>query len=253
MKIAVSNLSFMGFNCMELKRLPPDAGIEIFYEFGNTHFWEEFLGDVYGREHYGRLSLHGPCMGINLANRKHTHYRAYYEQLFTDAARWRASFVVVHTNEAYDEPAAAVKNLIYDRLDTIMRIADKYNVRVVLENVGLLPKSNLIFDWAEYQQLLKDFPQAGALLDVGHAFINQWPLLEVLKTLGDRITACHLHDNDGHSDLHLPIGEGDIQWADFFAGVRQYSPHTLLVFEYANVSLETVARSMSQVRSTYFR
>lgn len=251
MKIAVSNLSFIGFNYTELKKLPPDAGIEIFYEFGNNHYWEEFMHSIWGRNRVGGLSIHGPCIGINLANQKHTHYHAYYEQLLQDAARWQADFVVVHTNEGYDGPQESIKSLIYERLDTIMRMAEHYNVHVALENVGLHMKNNLIFDWREYQQLLHDFPQAGALLDVGHAYINGWLLPEVVQTLGDRLTACHLHDNYGSGDLHLPIGKGTIRWTNLFDSLRQYAPSTVLVFEYANVSFETVMESMDQVRSSF--
>lgn len=252
MRMSVSNLAFIGFGCLELSKLPPAVGMEIFYEFGNTYCWEELLGCLRSGGRSGGLSLHGPCLGTNLANRLHTHYLAYYEQIFRDAARWQADFVVVHTNEEYEGAAAGVKSLIYDRLGRIMELAARYNVLVVLENVGLTTKHNLLFDWVEYQQLLRDFPQAGALLDTGHAHINGWQLPEVIETLGARLTACHLHDNDGRNDLHRPIGAGTIRWRDFFDSVRRYAHQSLLVLEYADVSLETVTNSIQQVQNEFF-
>jgi sugar phosphate isomerase/epimerase len=251
-KIAVSNLSFIGFDYVELKKLPRDVGLEIFYEFGNVYFWDEFMSRIWDQGRPGGLSIHGPCIGINLADHKHTHYQAYYRQLLQDAAKWQADYVVVHTNEDYEGSKGTSKSRIYDRLTVILEMARQYNVRVVLENVGLQAKNNLMFDWPEYQQLLRDFPQAGALLDVGHAHSNGWLLPEVVRTIGHRLTACHLHDNDGSADLHLPLGEGTVPWADLFDSIRQYAPQTTLVFEYANVSFETVMNSITQFRSGYF-
>ncbi|VBB06951.1 Hypothetical protein LUCI_2193 [Lucifera butyrica] len=248
MKIAVSNLSFIGFNYTELRKLPPDVGIEIFYEFANPYYWQEFMSAIWGRDRSGGLSIHGPCIGINLANPNHIHYHLYYDRLFEEAARWEADYVVVHTNEDYEGTNGKIRNLVYDRLAAVMQIAQRYNVQVVLENVGLRIKNNLLFDWPEYQQLLQDFPQAGALLDVGHAHVNGWDLPETVKALGARLTACHLHDNDGHADCHLPIGSGTIQWADFFDGVRQYASQAIWVLEYANASVETLINNIDQLR-----
>ena len=249
--MSVSNLSFTGFNAIELRKLPEYTGIEIFYEFGNPHLWQEFLSDLYKPDYPRALSIHGPCIGINLADKRHIHYLDYYEQMLGHAAQWQAEFVVVHTNEGYAGEPAAVRSLIYDRLDRIIRLAGQYKVNIVLENVGLQTKQNLLFDWPDYQRLLQDFSQAGALIDTGHAQVNGWPLSEVVLKLGSRLTACHLHDNDGKADLHLPIGEGNIEWAPFFAAVRQAAPETRLVFEYANTSFAALMKNIQQVSADY--
>ena len=44
-------------------------------------------------------------------------------------------------------------------------------------------------------------------LDVGHASVNGTDWREYVDRFGDRITVCHLHDNDGSADAHEPIGE----------------------------------------------
>jgi len=42
-------------------------------------------------------------------------------------------------------------------------------------------------------------------LDVGHARVNGNDYREYVDRFGDRITVCHLHDNDGTSDAHDPL------------------------------------------------
>lgn len=47
----------------------------------------------------------------------------------------------------------------------------------------------------------------GITLDVGHASVNGTDWREYVERFGDRITVCHLHDNDGESDAHEPLTE----------------------------------------------
>ena len=54
-------------------------------------------------------------------------------------------------------------------------------------------------------------PLLSICLDVGHAFcfskigVNEW-----VKELGNRIGHVHIHNNDGGSDQHRPLGEGKL-------------------------------------------
>lgn len=45
----------------------------------------------------------------------------------------------------------------------------------------------------------------GITLDVGHASVNGNDYREYVDRFGDRITVCHLHDNDGETDAHEPL------------------------------------------------
>ncbi|WP_255479285.1 sugar phosphate isomerase/epimerase [Natronomonas sp. LN261] len=45
----------------------------------------------------------------------------------------------------------------------------------------------------------------GITLDVGHASVNGNDWREYVERFGDRITVCHLHDNDGEVDAHEPL------------------------------------------------
>jgi sugar phosphate isomerase/epimerase len=75
-------------------------------------------------------------------------------------------------------------------------------------------------------------PRVSACLDVGHAHCNSTtPVLNWIEKLGDRIRYVHIHDNDGTSDQHLAIGEGNIAFDDVCSALNQYSPDAIWALE----------------------
>lgn len=251
MLLSLSNLSFTGFHYPQLKQLPENLGLEFFYEFGTDRYWEQVLQDIYADRPFEGLSFHGPCISVNLADPTDTHYLSVYNRLFELAAAWHAHFVVVHTNETFSGDKPYLRQLVQDRLGELLDLSRKRQVRLLIENVGLTSKNTLLFDWPEYLELLTALPQAGALLDAGHAFINGWHLPAVIEHLGSRLTAAHLHDNQGQLDEHLPIGYGKIDWSSVFAAFRNYTPDITLVFEYDNVDISTVLTSIKNVAQVF--
>ncbi len=251
MQLSLSNLAFTGFDGYALKNRPDFLGIEIFYEFGNDLYWNTLLNQLFADRWQCRLSLHGPCIATNLADPTDSHYLVQYKQALELAASWKANFIVVHTNEAFQGDKQAAQNLVVQRLHQLWDLAKNYPVQLAIENVGLRNKGTLLFDWNDYHDLLDTFPQAVALLDTGHAHINGWDLPQVIERLGPRLTACHLHDNHGITDDHRPIGCGTIPWNPVFTAIQTYCPEITLVFEYAHVNLETLLISIDDVITHY--
>ena len=54
-------------------------------------------------------------------------------------------------------------------------------------------------------------PYLGVCFDTGHANLTG-RFKEEFLILKDKIFTFHIHDNDGKSDSHLALGEGNIQW-----------------------------------------
>jgi sugar phosphate isomerase/epimerase len=251
MLLSLSNLSFVGFNYTALKQLPTNLGLEIFYEFGDNFHWERVMREIYANRPLQNLSIHGPCIGSNLAGENDTHYLPLYKNVFAFAAKWKADFVVVHTNEEFKGEKALVRERVHDRLRELLTLSQQHQVQLLIENVGLKDKNTLLFDWQEYLELLSSLPAAGALLDIGHAYINKWNLPNVIQQLGNRLIAYHLHDNHGLSDDHLPIGNGNIDLNPLFTAILSYTPKATLVFEYANVDLQTALANIQTVNNHY--
>ena len=229
MNFEVSDLLFPAFTKNALNELDKQYGIEFFYEFGKDYYWNEVLADWGKRS----LSIHGPCVAINLADVKYKNYVKAYDKTFAYAKKCKAGFVVVHTNELLcGDDKEAMQARVIRRLRHVVNLGNSYGVQVLIENVGLRTKENVLFTLPEYLALFDIFPQAGALLDTGHAHVNGWDLPAVVKALGEKLKACHIHDNDGNGDAHLPVGEGDIDWKAYFAAVKKYAPQATQVLEY---------------------
>ena len=64
MKFEVSDLLFAGFPKFAMRSLSPELGIEFFYEFGKDYYWDNEIA-CWGKRD---LSIHGPCVAVNLAN-----------------------------------------------------------------------------------------------------------------------------------------------------------------------------------------
>ena len=228
MKFEVSDLLFAGFPKYARRDLSKEYGIDFFYEFGTDYYWDNEVA-AWGKR---SLSIHGPCVAVNLADKSHKNYAKIFAKTFAYAKKIKAGFVVVHTNEGWSGEREQVQNLVIRRLRNVLELGEQYGVQVLIENVGLRPKQSLLFDLPEFMALLDVFPQAGVLLDTGHAHVNGWDIPAVIKTIGKRLVACHLHDNSGQGDEHLPIGQGSIAWEAYFKAIKKHAPKSIQVLEY---------------------
>ena len=74
----------------------------------------------------------------------------------------------------------------------------------------------------DIEPVLDEVPHLGITLDVGHAnlYSAENKSLSIIKKLGKSIRHVHLHDNFGgdspKADLHLPIGEGNVDFRSIF-------------------------------------
>jgi sugar phosphate isomerase/epimerase len=107
-------------------------------------------------------------------------------------------------------------------------LADKpHNVFFHLENMLELSPDMI----CETIDAISD-PRVSACLDIGHAHCNSTTaVLNWVERLGRRIEYVHLHDNDGSSDQHLAIGEGNIPFDEVCMALNEYSPIAIWALE----------------------
>lgn len=75
----------------------------------------------------------------------------------------------------------------------------------------------------------------GFCLDTGHMLLCSLDAKETLIKLGDRISAFHIHDNDGKNDQHLAPYMGVLDWNRFCEGLKAIRYQKTLSFETFNV------------------
>jgi sugar phosphate isomerase/epimerase len=76
-------------------------------------------------------------------------------------------------------------------------------------------------------------PRLGLCLDIGHANcdISETPPLGWIAPEAKHLKHVHLHNNHGENDLHLPLGEGDIDCERIINEVLRLSPEATFTIE----------------------
>ena len=76
----------------------------------------------------------------------------------------------------------------------------------------------------------------GLCLDTGHLHLLHKNFRTYIATLGDRIVALHIHDNDGNADRHMAPLTGTVPWKHFLDGLKE-------IGYCGDLSFETFAQS----------
>ncbi|HOT95258.1 MAG TPA: sugar phosphate isomerase/epimerase family protein [Methanoregulaceae archaeon] len=152
-------------------------------------------------------TIHAPSRGVNLASLLEPVRRASVEVTigcFSLAARVGAGVVVHPGYCAWAHERTEAWGQFRRSLQELKAGASDLSIPFYVENMG---------DWGYFLLKTPDelplIEDAGFALDVGHAHQNH-ALEGFLQARFDHV---HLHDNDGTTDAHAPVGEGTIDFA----------------------------------------
>ena len=86
--------------------------------------------------------------------------------------------------------------------------------------------------------------------DTGHAnTFGSASCREWMEGLGDRLGEIHIHDNDGTTDQHLPVGEGNFPFRELLALVRQKNLRPILTIEsHSDASLRRMLENIRAMK-----
>jgi sugar phosphate isomerase/epimerase len=239
MNISVSSLSFCGHPIYSMKKMPPELGVEIFYEWGSETYWELALTEIM-RERTGKFSIHAPYQGsiteMSLTTREDEMFE-YLRKPFRLYHKFGGEGYVVHMNAPYavqpspEEKAERFKR-VEDRLARLNDLCQSEGVSMLVENLAFGHGMKTLCDQEDFLRLFKNNPALNCIVDTGHAVLGGMDIYEVQKALGSRLKAYHLHDNDGQEDLHQRVGTGVIDWKRFGEGAHLYTPGAQFIMEY---------------------
>ena len=154
-----------------------------------------------------------------------------------------------------------------DTIEKMLPHAEKSGIVIAIENNFTPPcTAERIVDLCKYF----DSPWVGANYDTGHAHIldpspadkkfediqplPHWKLYpkefqqHQLETMQPYIVTCHIHDNDGLIDLHLALGEGNIDWPYVMKGLTA-SPR--LIEYQSEISIINAGRSVRKIVESF--
>lgn len=122
--------------------------------------------------------------------------------------------------------------------DVLARMGEKADTRFMLEN---MPPPMFGVDARLLRRVVDRVgsPHLGLTYDVGHAHIARDPI-GILRAMGPRLWAVHLHDNDGTEDSHHLPGVGTIPFEDVARALAEV--------KYAGTFMLEVYRDTDEVR-----
>ena len=117
--------------------------------------------------------------------------------------------------------------LAREGLETLIPLAEKWNLKLALENV-FEPGPELLTRIVEEISS----PLLGYCFDAGHAYAfakSSWK--PWLTSFEKRLFEIHVHDNDGTWDDHLPPGKGRIPFREIFSFLAEKGLKPVVTFE----------------------
>lgn len=78
---------------------------------------------------------------------------------------------------------------------------------------------------------MADVDNFGVCFDIAHINVHDGKCDDWASRLSKHIKHLHINDNDGVADLHLPVGDGNVDWEDFFGVMDEYDISTGLLIE----------------------
>jgi sugar phosphate isomerase/epimerase len=118
------------------------------------------------------------------------------------------------------EDAPARRAALAHALEALADHARPIRALVCVENMppGVHPGSRMA-DLAELVNALAR-PELALAIDTGHANLNATADAET-RAAGPLLRTTHVHDNNGHTDAHLPPGAGTIDWSSWLLALDQ--------------------------------
>ncbi|MBU0928621.1 MAG: sugar phosphate isomerase/epimerase [Spirochaetes bacterium] len=232
-------------------------GVELMLDGAGWNRFDERMEELSGRLNAlgASYSVHVPVWEANLTS-ECAHIRdavaESYRRSIEFAAMVHSRYVVVHpgwcSNAFFDKAVARSRSR--EALLSLAEFNGSYGMPLLVENVGG-PAASL-FDEEQYAGFLEGFPpEVGYIVDVGHAHMNGWDIGRLLPSLGARLHALHLHDNDGHGDAHAPLGEGSVDWRGVCAAALGTGRDLSLVLELnIGTSVSRLTESKAFLRRT---
>lgn len=179
------------------------------------------------------VTFHGPFMDLNpgaVDERVREITRHRFEQVLALAPLFQPRAIVFHPGYdrwRYDDNLDLWLENSLITWKPLMERAEAQSVKLAIENVFEDQPSSLLRLFTAL-----DSPWAGYCLDAGHGnLFSREAVTRWLEVLGSYLVEMHLHDNNRHADEHLPLGEGNIDFAEIFAYLQKNRLAPILTLE----------------------
>lgn len=135
-----------------------------------------------------------------------------------------------------------------ESMETMIAHGRDLGLSVCLEN--MFPRYRSFFEPAHFETIFDDHPKLQMTLDTGHAYIDggMHRILEFIRRCSGRIGHVHASDNKGKRDDHLPVGQGNIDFARFMRRLAEIGYQDTITLEVFAEDRRQLAASRDRLR-----
>lgn len=191
-------------------------------------------------QHHLSYLVHGPEEGSPFdCTQLRTAFLPQIKSLVEFASELDARLITAHfwLDGRYIQQPVLVQKL--DMLEEMLMLARDKQITFCLENLSERA--------CDFEPAFHRFPDLGITLDIGHGELlsPENTAYGFIETFSNRIRHVHIHDNRGGNspadDLHLPLGEGSINFEPILSALCKSGYH-------GSITLEVPPHSFAQQR-----
>jgi len=180
-----------------------------------------------------RITQHGPYLGLNPASLDETRRDLTvqrYKEAFTAAEAMGSAAIVLHAGYDKKTYKADVELWLERSMKTwpeFVRRAEEAGIIIAAENI-------LEREPTPLKRLVEEIgsPNFRLCIDSGHLNVFSKVSFDTwFEALGQYIAELHLHDNRGKTDEHLSLGEGSIDFNEYFRLLKKYKVSPIYTIE----------------------
>ena len=208
MKIGFTTLSMFMDDNLEIIKKAHEYNFEMIEILGESPFFKK--DNIMAFKDCGlEVSIHAPTVDINIASLNDGIKAESVKQMkecIDYAESINAHAITVHAGKIGRNDPPLRKAALEFACESISELVDYAdNVIISVENMPI--RQAFLGNKIEELEMFKSECGCNITIDVGHG--NTTGNTEELLSLKD-ITYCHLNDNDGKKDSHIPLGEGTL-------------------------------------------
>lgn len=187
------------------------------------------------------ISLHAPFSSLDISSPDESKRRISVKTILKSIAFCReisCPQLVIHISSSPGvktrEELEVNREKAVKSLSEITELSSESGVEVLLENMALHPGHLRLGTEVEELLELVDLFKGKAVsvcIDTGHSVLNKHDPGEDIRRADRYLASLHINDNDGERDLHLPPGEGVIDWPEVYNALKDVGYNGVFILE----------------------
>lgn len=149
--------------------------------------------------------------------------------------------LVIHLNNEFNPPLSEIG---LNRIRRLLKVCERYRINFCIEN---------LYDQAQLEYVFKNIRHRNLKIcfDCGHKnFLT--PDFAIVEKYHKKITALHLHDNNGITDEHKILGEGNIDLDNLAKTLSLITKNVHLTLEIRRMTSGSL-KTISNLHTNLFR